>query len=452
MTSAASTLWKLLGGDPAPLASLRLRGGPVLASRFDVTGFAQDAVGVASLAVAELLAARLGAPLGAVEVDSVDAAAAFRSEALLAPQGWSLPPPWDPIAGDYQARDRWLRLHTNYDHHRAAAFAALGLPASAGRAEVTAAVARSDAASIEAAVVEAGGCAAAMYTRDEWLATAHGRATATEEPIALTTRPTVAAPLAPLTAGEAPLAGVRVLELTRVLAGPVCARFLAAHGADVLRIDPPGFVEVAALVPDTTAGKRCASLALDTDEGRARFFELVRGADVLLHGLRPGALARLGLDEETLRALNPSLITATLDAYGWQGPWRERRGFDSLVQMSAGIAAHNASPAPLPAQALDHGTGYLLAAAIGRALTGRALHQRPAAIRASLLGAANHLIARGPTDPVGSAPPWPDHVLETADTAWGPVRRVRCPGRIAGTTARWTHAPGPLGSASPRWL
>ena len=86
------------------------------------------------------------------------------------------------------------------------------------------------------------------------------------------------------------------------------------------------------------------------------------------------------------------------------------------------------------------------------ALTGRALHQRPAAIRASLLGAANHLIARGPTDPVGSAPPWPDHVLETADTAWGPVRRVRCPGRIAGTTARWTHAPGPLGSASPRWL
>lgn len=451
MPSTSSVLWNSLGGDPSVLASLRLDGGPVLPSRFDVTGLALDAVGVASLAAAELLAARRGGPVPEVTVHSMEAAAAFRSEALLAPLGWSLPPPWDPIAGDYRAQDRWIRLHTNYDRHRAAALAALGLPPGAGRDEVTAAVAPREAAALEGAVVAAGGCAAAMYTRPEWLATEHGRATAAEAPVEVFTAPGEALPLAPLAPGEGPLAGLRVLALTRVLAGPVCARFLAAHGADVLRIDPPGFEEVPALVPDTTAGQRCSSLALDTAAGREQFLGLLRGADVLIHGLRPGALARLGLSDETLRAINPSLITATLDAYGWQGPWRERRGFDSLVQMSVGIAANGERPGPLPAQALDHGTGYLLAAAVCRALTSRALHRRPGAVRASLLGAANHLLTRPPAEGVTAAPSWPEELFETAATSWGPIRRVRCPGRIAGAQARWSRDPGPLGAAPARW-
>src|SRR5690606_28759131 len=126
---------------------------------------------------------------------------------------------------------------------------------------------------------------------------------------------------------------------------PVATRFLAGYGADVLRIDPPGFAEVPALLPDTTVGKRCAWLDLTTVDGRQRFEALVASADVLVCGLRPGALDRLGFDTAALRERNPSLIIAALDAYGWEGPWRDRRGFDSLVQMSCGIAAAGAAAA-----------------------------------------------------------------------------------------------------------
>ena len=197
--------------------------------------------------------------------------------------------------------------------------------------------------------------------------------------------------------GPLPYSGVRVLDLTRVIAGPVGTRFLAAYGADVLRIDPPGFAEVPALLPETTAGKRTAALDLTAAAGRAAFESLVATADVLVTGLRADALARLGYDDAALAALNPALIVASLDAYGWDGPWRDRRGFDSLVQMSSGIAAAGAAatgadhPVPLPVQALDHACGYLVAAAVGRALTRRLTESAVSRIRLSLIGTANLL-------------------------------------------------------------
>jgi hypothetical protein len=452
MDHHTSELWSLLGGDPSMTSALRLSGGPVLPSRFDVTSFAQGAVGVASLAVSELHAARGGAS-ASVEVSSHSACAAFRSEALQGPIGWELPPVWDRIAGDYRARDRWIRLHTNYAHHLAAVLVVLGLHPGAGRDTVAAAVSSWDAASLEAAVVAAGGCAAAMYSRAEWLTSEHGQATSDEQPLTLSEEDMVATDLERPRATGAPLAGVRVLDLSRVLAGPVCTRFLAAHGASVLRIDPPGFAEVPALVPDTSIGKRCASLDLGTDEGCTRLIELARQADVLVHGYRPGALERRGITHARLRAANPSLVLARLNAYGWRGPWSGRRGFDSLVQMSVGIAAASGEdrPSPLPAQALDHGTGYLLAAAVCRALTRRVQQRRVTTIHASLLGTANHLIHRGFVEPVASASPWPDEVFETVATAWGPLRRVRCPGQIEGIAPRWPHPPGPLGTSPPTW-
>jgi hypothetical protein len=269
-----------------------------------------------------------------------------RSTSLFEPVGWERPPAWDPIAGDYRAKDRWIRLHTNYAAHRRAALEVLGTPAE--REAVTAAVSTWDASALESAVALAGGCAAAMYTRSEWLAHPHGACVENEPAIRVVERGRASRPLA--AEARAPYAGIRVLDLTRVIAGPVCTRFLAAHGAQVLRIDPPAFEEVAALVPETTAGKRCAFLALDTREGRTRFAELLAEADVLVHGLRPGALAGLGFHDDTLRRDNPALVVAALDAYGWTGPWRTRRGFDSLVQMSSGIAAHAVSigRAPCP--------------------------------------------------------------------------------------------------------
>jgi hypothetical protein len=446
MHAIAERLWSLLGGDEASLDRLDLVGEPrVLPSIFDVTGLATASIGVATLAVAELRALRAQREIDRVTVTTREAAAAFRCEHLFAPVGWDVPPLWDPIAGDYAARDGWIRLHTNYDHHRAAALRALGVR-DADRPTVQDRVADWSKDELESRVVAEGGVAAAMRTRDEWLRHPHGHATASALPVeSFPDERGTARPLEPLRS-RAPLSGVRVLDLTRVIAGPFGTRVLAAWGADVLRIDPPAFEEVAALVPEATAGKRCTFL--DLREERSRFVELVRAADVVVHGYRPGALDALGFDNDSLREVNPALIISQHTAYGWTGPWAERRGFDSLVQMSCGIAAEPGGdrPQPLPAQVLDHTTAMLIAAAVCRALTTRTRTGSPSDIRASLIGTANLLYEL--PDPSAEAVPatsFTDGDTAPRHTWWGPARAVPIPGRIGDARPRLTIEPGPLG-------
>ncbi len=466
----------------------------VFASRADVTSLAANAVAQATLAAADLLAARTGEPLRPVRVDRTAACAAFAGERLFQPIGWKLPPIWDPIAGDYRSADGWIRLHTNYSYHRAATLRALGLPAECQeRAEAAAAVVGRQAIDLESAVVAEGGAAAALRSPLHWSATAAGQAAA-QQRLWSESAPPAAVALPP---ADRPLHGVRVLDLTRVIAGPVCTRFLAAYGAQVLRVDPPGFTEVPALVPEVTAGKLCSTMDLRAPEDRARFAGLVGQAHVVVGGLRDGALQGLGFGPDRLRELNPGLILARLDAYGWHGPWAGRRGFDSLVQMSCGIAFldDHSAPSPLPVQALDHATGYLLAAAVCRALSTLVRTGVPADIRTSLVATANRLISlpapgsapadepapgsappdepapgsAPPDEPApgsapadqpapGSAPPdepapgaraWPTEVFETVDTAWGPARRVRMPGSIEGIEPAWAVDAGPLGRHEP---
>jgi hypothetical protein len=446
----AARVWSLLDGEPSALDRLELVGEPrVLPSVFDVTGLASATVGVATLAAAELHATRNERALDPVVVTTREASAAFRCESLFAPDGWTLAPIWDPIAGDYRGADGWIRLHTNYAHHRAAALQVLG-SGEADRDAVEADVARWHVDELESRVVEAGGAAAAMHTRDQWLIHPHGAATASTAPVEIMPRPGGIA--ASLPASEAPLGGVKVLDLTRVIAGPFATRFLAAWGAQVLRVDPPGFEEVPAVVPETTAGKRCAFLDLTTTRGRDRLLDLVSEADVVVHGYRPGALDALGLDESTLCGSNPALIISQHDAYGWTGPWAGRRGFDSLVQMSCGIAAARGAdrPRPLPAQALDHATGMLIAAAVCRALTTRTQTGVPASIRCSLIGAANLLCELPDRGSMAvDAPSFTIDDLEPRHTWWGPSRAVPIPGRIGSRRPTLQIEPGPLGRHDP---
>jgi crotonobetainyl-CoA:carnitine CoA-transferase CaiB-like acyl-CoA transferase len=259
-------------------------------------------------------------------------------------------------------------------------------------------------------------------------------------------------------AGSRPLEGLRVLDLTRVLAGPAATRFLAGFGADVLRIDPPGWEETAA-VQEMTLGKRCARLNLGAVGDRATFETLLASADVLVHGYRSGALSALGYGDEQRRALNPGLTDVALNAYGWSGPWSDRRGFDSLVQMSSGIAdfgmrqAAGDRPAPLPVQALDHATGYLVAAAILKALVLRREQGRVVSARLSLARTA-HLLAGTRSDNLrgGLAPATLDDLDPgVEDTAWGPARRVRFPLKIDALAAHWPYPAGPLGASKPEW-
>src|SRR5262244_1012721 len=215
----------------------------------------------------------------------------------------------------------------------------------------------------------------APHQRSAWSDHPQGRAVAAEPLIHMVARDRVPARNANPPASR-PLAGVRVLDLTRVLAGPVASRFLAGYGAEVLRIDPPDWNEPG-VVPEVTLGKRCARLDLKTAEGRAAFEALLAQADIFLSGYRPGALDRLGYDAAARRAIAPGLIDVSLCAYGWSGPWAGRRGFDSLVLMSTGIAEAGMRwkstdvPYPLPVQALDHTTGYLTAATAVRGFVHR---------------------------------------------------------------------------------
>jgi hypothetical protein len=449
-------LWAELAAPATRLPSVTFAGGTrLLPSIYDVGALASASVALATAAAADLGRARTGVAARNVGVDRRHAAAAFRSERYLEPRGWTLPPIWDPIAGDYPARDGWIRLHTNYAHHRAAVLRVLGVPED--RAAVAAAVARWSAGELESAVVGAGGAAACMRTAAEFARLPAGAAVA-REPLFAVERSPAAAPRLP--GAAAPLAGVRVLDLTRVIAGPVCTRFLAAHGADVLRVDPPGFAEVGALLAETTVGKRRTFLDLRDDADRAIFERLVAGAHVVVHGYRSDALEALGLGDAWMRRLQPSLIAIALDAHGWTGPWAQRRGFDSLVQMSVGIAAAGAEragsarPVPLPAQALDHGTGYLMAAAACQALVHLVERGEASRVKLSLARTAKLLMDLGVDGAVGGRDLGPTDVApyrEDAETALGQVSRIRCPGSIDGTAGRWTLPAGPLGSDPPAW-
>lgn len=366
----------------------------------------------------------------------------------LRPKGWELPAVWDSIAGDYVAADGWIRLHTNAPHHRIAALDVLGCEGS--RDAVSQAVRQWNKADLESSIIAEGGCAAAMHTLDEWSDHPQGRAVVGEPLIAWQDTGVRGKPLG--------LESLRVLDLTRVLAGPVATRFLAGFGANVLRIDPPDWNEPA-VEPEMTLGKRCAGLDLKTKHDRGIFEGLVEHADILVHGYRPGALEGLGYPLDRLRALAPELIDVGLNAYGHRGPWADRRGFDSLVQMSCGISAGGmlrsqcGRPFPLPVQALDHATGYLMAAAILRALRLRQQDGRTMSARVSLARTAALLISGGVAKTALHMPAETDadFAPEVEHTGWGEARRIAFPASIDGVKPRWRYPSGPLRMASARW-
>ena len=431
---------------------IQTTGTETLPSYFAVSELASASIGMATAMIAQWRSIATGF-VSPIRVDQRLASKWF--DMTIRPQGWNLPSIWDPLAGDYQTRDGWIRLHTNAPYHRTAALSVLGNYET--RDDLAMAVRDWNADDLETAIVSANGCAATMRSIVDWQNHPQGKSVAAAPLIAWQQH--AKATVAPKQIDPArPLHGVRVLDLTRVLAGPVAGRFLAAYGADVLRIDPPGWDE-GAVIPEVTLGKRCAGLDLRVTEDRKVFEELIAGADILLHGYRPDALPDLGYDAKTLRAINPALIDVTLSAYGWTGPWAKRRGFDSLVQMSCGIAdwgMHHASankPVPLPVQALDHATGYLMAASAVRALILRQTNGEITSARHSLARTAHMLCQTATPDLVGEIAPERDADIDPhiEDTSWGPARRIAFPVKIDGVSHHWDHPAGKLHRHDPHW-
>ncbi len=372
------------------------------------------------------------------------------------PKGWDMPNLWDAIAGDYQGADGWIRLHTNLPHHRAAALKVLQVEAD--RSAVGRAVRGRAIAELEAAIVAEGGVAAAMRSRADWHDHPQGRILVREPLIGWQGPRNAKLRDRPQATAARPLAGLRVLDLTRILAGPVSTRTLAGFGAEVLRIDPPDWDEPG-VIPDISLGKHCAYLNLKSPDGISQLKELLTQADVFVHGYRPGALDALGLNKAARDQLAPNRIEVTLDAYGWQGPWAARRGFDSLVQMSAGIAhagmewAGADKPTPLPVQALDHATGYLMAAAVMSALAEAASRQTIMDARLSLARTAELLatLAKGDADKdITQALPT-DYADKLESSGWGPGHRLK-PALTVGTAQmNWTLPASKLGTSQPVW-
>ncbi|GGK86887.1 CoA transferase [Streptomyces flaveus] len=449
-------LWSALGGDPALVSrvSAVVRDG-ALEARLPVRELARGCVGACALAAAELGARRSGREVPSVRVDDGAVATAFVSERHLLVDGRA-PVTFAPLSRFWRTADGWVRTHANYPHHRARLLGALGLSADASVEAVGAALAERSAVEVESAVYAAGGLAVALRTAKEWASHEQGAAVAARE---LLERGRMASSgvrvLAPLDGDPLlPAAGLRVLDLTRVIAGPVATRTLALLGADVLRVDPPRLPELADQHADTGFGKQSATLDLTAD--RHTFEELLASADVVVTGYRPGALDRFGLTPEALAERRPGIVVAQLSAWGAYGPWGGRRGFDSLVQVATGIAALEGSeekPGALPAQAIDHGTGYLLAAGVLRAVAEQLEEGGTRFVRLALAQTAGWLVngvtrGEGPADATYDSPaPW----LSETDSGLGRLRYALPPVFFAGGPKNWSRPPGPWGADAARW-
>ena len=451
-------LWTLAGGEPAALDAVTLTGEePQLPSSFRLAAAAQAGVAAAGLAAAHIHQLRSGQSQN-VAVDIRHAVVECRSERYLRVDGKPPPPAWDAIAGVYKTRGRrFVRLHTNFPHHREAVCRLLNCKAE--RDEVEAALLQWDAEAFETAAYAAGGVVAMMRSHDEWSDLPQASALAAL-PVITIEKIGEAAPK-PWRAGDRPLAGVRVLDLSRVIAGPVAGRTLAVHGANVLLISGPDLPAIPWLTIDTGRGKLSSFVELKREQGRQTLRELLAQADIFSQGYRPSSLARLGFSPEEAARINPGIVFVSLSAYGHAGPWAERRGFDSLVQTATGFnhaegqAAGIDGPKELPAQMLDHATGYLMAFGAMMAKARQASEGGSWHVRVSLAQTGRWLWNLGRlADGLATEDLRGEAVgafAEEVASGFGPLRAIRHSAQLSKTPAYWARPAMPLGSHPPHW-
>lgn len=451
-------LWIAAGGEPAALDRVRLTGAdPALPSSFRVGTAAQATIAATGLAASEIWRQR-AKRTQTVAVDMRHAAVEFRSERYVLLDGKPHGSPWDKIAGVYRAGDgRTVRLHTNFPHHRDGMLKLLDCACE--REAVQAALMKWQGEALETAAAEAKLVATLMRSPAEWAAHPQGQAVA-RLPLFEITR-IGDSPAHPLPRGaERPLSGIRVLDLTRVIAGPVCGRTLAGHGADVMRITAPHLPGLPGLDTDMGRGKLSASIDLRATDDRDWLRGLAREAHIFVQGYRPGGLTAKGFSPEALAEMRPGIVVVTLSAYGHEGPWANRRGFDSLVQNASGInvaeaeAAGVAPPKELPAQALDHATGHLMAFGAMMALARKSQEGGSWHVRVSLAQTGHWLTGLGRLQGFDCLDPKRADVgdlLDEAETPFGRLTFVKHAAALSETPAFWARPPVKLGTHAPVW-
>jgi crotonobetainyl-CoA:carnitine CoA-transferase CaiB-like acyl-CoA transferase len=446
------------GDAPARTPEVSVSGPAALRSRLPVDPVAVACVGAALAAASSLSASRhgLSRPLP-VSIDRRHIASAFTSERHFRRGDEPAPAGFAPLSRFWEAADGWVRTHANYPWHRAALLRCLGVDRDDDFDAVAAAIADHEATELEDAVFDAGGIAAAVRSRGDWLTHPQGRAVAAE-PLVSCDRIGQGAPRR-RAADARPADDVRVVDLTRVIAGPVCTRFLGALGADVLRLDPPSRPDVGrpGTVADSLLAKRSALVDASLPTGLATLHELLDGADVVVCGYRPGALDRFDLGAQAIAERHPGLVIIYLDAWGHTGPWATRRGFDSVVQAPTGLAHAESvdggtTPGALPCQLLDHGTGYLAAAAALDGLRRQSESGGTCVRRLSLARTAAWLLESGVDPESADAEPVTDIDAWRLDveSPGGTVSAIAPPGQIGDSLLTWPSVAA-YGKDEPSW-
>ncbi|KAJ5765441.1 hypothetical protein N7520_005000 [Penicillium odoratum] len=464
-------LWNGLGLPTESLKSLNISGdGPGLPSSFKIADLAQASIGLSTLLAAQIHALRNSTPIPAVTVSREHAVIEFKSERLYTLAGKAVFTAWGPIGGLHKSADGYVRVHDGFPNHRDGTKALLGCAPDADRKEVASKIASLNSLALETAAFEAGLVISALRSYSEWDSLPQARAVS-EFPITLRKigDAPVGLPRKMQTGNTKALQGLRVLEFSRVIAAPLSGRALSAHGADVLWVTSPNLPDIPVVDRDLGRGKRTIQLDLLTPHGEQDLSRLLEGADVVTQGFRPGSLKSRGLSSKLLasRFSNRGIICANLSAYGPDGPWSDRRGFDSLVQTCSGMNVSEAEhygagePArPMPCQALDHAAGYFLASGIQAALYKRTVEGGSWEVDVSLAGVMKYLRSLGQFEGRSGfqAPDYnfvadvPVEYLETRDTGFGEMTAVRHSGSIQGVRVGWDIMPKPLGLDEKKWL
>lgn len=429
---------------------------PVLPVRYRLGTAGAASLAAAGLAASNLWQLRAGRGQR-VEVDVRAAAISLRSATYLRINGKPPAGAWAPMSGFYPVRDGWISIHCNFPEHRDAALRVLRTAADRQMAET--ASAGWDGESLEDAIHAAGGCAGFVRSAERW--GAHPQASAVAAQPLLEIVRIGDAPPEPLPPGDRPLSGLRVLDLTRVLAGPTCARSLAEHGADVLKLTAAHLADSGQVELDTGIGKLSARLDLRQPADLAVLRRLVREGDVFSQSFRPGALDARGLSPEALAALRPGLVCVSLSAWGGTGPWRGRRGFDSIVQAVSGMAqasAKDGKPRLLPVSAIDYVSGYLMAFGAMVALERRAREGGSWLVRVALARVGRWILDRGEAAPEAYLSLPADlpadelaRLMGEMDAPDGRIGFLRPVVRLSETPPHWTRPPVPLGYHAASW-
>jgi crotonobetainyl-CoA:carnitine CoA-transferase CaiB-like acyl-CoA transferase len=435
---------------------------PLLPTPFRIAAAGAAAIAATGLAAAELWQQRTGRPQ-TVSVDLRHATASLRSGLYMQLGDGPVPDERNPIMGVYPTRDgRWAYIHSNFPNHFAAALKVLRCDGT--REGVARALTGWDALEFEEALIAAGGAGGMVRTQAEWAE--HPQSLAVAMLPLLDIIRIGDSPPEPLRAGMRPLSGTRVLDLTRLLAGPIAGRTLAEHGADVLKVTGPHLPHLGYQEPDTGHGKLSASLDLRTRDDVETLHRLVRDADVFLQGYRPGALGARGFSPEELHALRPGLVYLSLCAFSHNGPWASRRGFDTVVQAMSGMAVRQAEALPsptgapqfYPVSAIDYCTGYLLAAAAMVALRRRAIEGGSWLVRISLAQVGKWIVDLGEV-PAAVLPGVPAEFATEEIERWstvtatplGPLRHLKPIVQMSETPPFWARPAAPLAHDRPAW-